>query len=54
MENTQIVKFDADKTLKNFDAFEKIAKTFHESKALPSTIDNPAKLVMVMQAGTDL
>lgn len=31
-----------------------MAKVFHESRALPSTIDNEAKLVMVLQAGFEM
>lgn len=46
--------FNADLTLKNFDAFTKLAKTFMESDALPKTIKNEAQLVMILQAGADL
>lgn len=43
-------KFD----MTQYQNFKEIAKDFFESKALPKWIDNPEKMVMILQAWADL
>lgn len=49
---TKLAKRTFDMT--QYQNFKEIAKDFFESKALPKWIDNPEKMVMILQAGSDL
>ena len=53
MTDTTMKVFEPQQALANFKAFQEMANYFQESGALPSSVKNPAQLVMLMQAGLD-